>query len=876
MFYSIISKTTQRHKLFTLVSRKLIIFFLISLPLITLNMTVVRAATTDSVSLVKDILPGKLSSASTDLVNINGILYFQANDGVHGQELWKSDGTTAGTMLVKDIVVGSGSSMPSFSSPSGMIDVNGMIYFRAKNGVNGWELWKSDGTAAGTVMVKDIIEGSDGSTPFYLTNVNSTLYFIAIGFDSNELWKSDGTAAGTVMVKDIFIGYPSHLTDVNGILYFSASDETHSHELWKSDGTTTGTVMVKDINVGKGSSPEDLTDVNGTLYFTANDGAGREVWKSDGTAVGTVKLTDINTDNHSSAPSNLTNVNGTVYFLAWDELWKSDGTPAGTVVVKDISVDGGRYATEMININGTLYFRAHSNFYAGGYNLWKSDGTTAGTIQVKPTWLGKPIISPGYLSNFNGVLYFQSLHEDLGWELWKSDGTAAGTILVNDIRPGQASSHPRQLTVSGSKLFFLATHRNSGRELWSVSQSNSNENLLNNPGFESGDTQLWHVAHKTTAGVVSDPVHSGNNALALSGNPERFTSVRQTITDAIVGGHRYNLQTWLAVNGNNTGKFLLEVRWYKADGSEYKTARTKFGITRRDTSFKLQTTELVAPPKAVRMVLYLRANKADGVAYFDDLQVTDLTSNTPQLPGNQPPLANIVNISPSPVVVSNNVSFSGKGSDADGIITGYQWRSSINGPLSNELNFSTSSLLEGTHKIYFKVMDNQGLWSNEVSQSLVVSATLDQGDNLLSNADFETGDTSDWTGTRTHAKVVTTPAHEGSYALSLNGSPTGSKKLGQSVFNITGGQTYRFQGWLSVEGNSTGKFLMLVSWHDASGNEISIARRSFGITRVDSDYTEKVVDLKAPSNAVRASLLLKANKANGVGYFDDVSIRKLF
>src|SRR5262249_18064049 len=104
------------------------------------------------------------------------------------------------------------------------------------------------------------------------------------GTHGSELWKSDGTTAGTVMVKDINPGsggsYPSDLTNVNGTLYFSANDGTHGTELWQSNGTAAGTSIVADINPGDaGSSPGNLTNVNGTLFFSANDGVhSDELW----------------------------------------------------------------------------------------------------------------------------------------------------------------------------------------------------------------------------------------------------------------------------------------------------------------------------------------------------------------------------------------------------------------------------------------------------------------------------------------------------------------------------------------------------------------------------------------------------------------------
>ncbi|HIA39329.1 MAG TPA: hypothetical protein EYN88_00330, partial [Candidatus Poseidoniales archaeon] len=194
-------------------------------------------------------------------------------------------------------------------------------------------------------MIKDINSGGD-SSPLYLTVVGSTLYFVANDeTNGSELWKSDGTASGTVMVKDINSGgssSPNYLTVVSNILYFEADDGTNGKELWKSDGTASGTVMVKDIDSGGGSSLNYLTAVGNTLFFKANDGTnGSELWKSDGTASGTVMVKDIDSGGSSSL-NHLTAVGNTLFFKANDgtngsELWKSDGTASGTVMVKDIS-----------------------------------------------------------------------------------------------------------------------------------------------------------------------------------------------------------------------------------------------------------------------------------------------------------------------------------------------------------------------------------------------------------------------------------------------------------------------------------------------------------------------------------------------------------
>jgi ELWxxDGT repeat protein len=426
--------------------------------------------------LVKDINPGSGHSYPDYLTNVNGTLFFVANDGTSGGELWKSNGTAAGTVLVKDINPGSGDSQPRW-----LTNVNGTLFFVANDGTNGRELWKSNGTAAGTVLVKDINLGSGHSSPTSLTNVNGTLFFVANnGTTGVELWKSDGTAAGTVLVKDINPGsdfQPGWLTNVNGTLFFTASDGVRGIELWKSNGTAAGTVLVKDINPGSGhSSPTSLTNVNGTLFFSANDGVhGIELWKSDGTAAGTVLVKDINPGSGPSSPTSLTNVNGTLFFganngVTGSELWKSDGTAAGTVLVTDINPGSGPSNPSVLtNVNGTLFFTASDG--VRGIELWKSNGTAAGTVLVKDInpGPGDALHSPTLqLTNVNGTLFFRANDGATGFELWKSDGTAAGTVLVKDINPGRSDSFPIYLTNVNGTLFFSADDGTNGKELWKV------------------------------------------------------------------------------------------------------------------------------------------------------------------------------------------------------------------------------------------------------------------------------------------------------------------------------------------------------------------------------------------------------------------------
>lgn len=423
--------------------------------------------------LVKDICPGSSSSSISSLVNVNGTLFFAANDGTNGVELWKSDGTAAGTVMVSNICSGSGSSNPSY-----LIAVGGIVYFAANNGSSGVELWKSDGTTASQVV--DIYPGASSSSPASLLNWNGTLYFTAADATSGrELWKSDGTSGGTVLIKDIYAGIsassPSGFAALGTALYFAATDSsTTGVELWKTDGTAGGTVMVKDINptANASSSPSLLTVAGSTLYFYATDGSsGFELWKTDGTTGGTVRVEDINAGSSSSAIFAMNTLGGVLLFGATDgvtgsELWRSDGTVAGTYRVADATP--GNFNSSLTGITAfgsAVYFSAIDN--VTGSELWKSDGSSLGTALVKDISSGSLSSSPVNFREMNGFLYFSASDATNGVELWKTDGSAAGTVLVSNISSGSASSSPTLLRAAGNTLFFAATDTTAnGQELW--------------------------------------------------------------------------------------------------------------------------------------------------------------------------------------------------------------------------------------------------------------------------------------------------------------------------------------------------------------------------------------------------------------------------
>ncbi|MCW2240032.1 ELWxxDGT repeat protein [Azospirillum canadense] len=318
-------------------------------------------------ALVKDIEPPGASFDPGHLTAAGRRLYFTADDGTHGTELWTSDGTAAGTRMVTDLRQGGASAFPTELTAVGRD-----LYFSANDGTHGVALWKTNGTASGTTLVKDFIPGSfDPPTPYsqapqHLTAVGKDLFLTSRqgGFNIG-LWKTDGTAEGTVLLKnDLFddprSGFITNLEAAGNTLFFNTG-----FALWKSDGTPEGTQKVKSFASLPETNPNNLTAAGKNLFFTANDGVhGRELWFSDGTTDGTHLVKDITPGSGSSAVSNLTALGKELFFTAGEgqgapDLWMSDGTAAGTHRVKDAaSNDGWSSPADLSVVDNRLFFSA--------------------------------------------------------------------------------------------------------------------------------------------------------------------------------------------------------------------------------------------------------------------------------------------------------------------------------------------------------------------------------------------------------------------------------------------------------------------------------------------------------------------------------------
>jgi ELWxxDGT repeat protein len=456
-------------------------------------------------------------SVVSPITTVGGTAYWASKSG-NTYELWKSDGTTAGTVRLKTF---------TGTSPGSITPVNGTLFFRAGDAGAGGELWKSDGTEAGTIRVKDILPGTASSNPTALADVGGTLYFTAAGPSplGAEIWRSDGTEAGTVLVAAPG-GADSSATvteikGVAGVAYASvrktASGGAVVSELWRSDGTAAGTALVT-----AGVSAADLTAVAGKLYFRGTDAAGSEPWVSDGTPGGTVRLADASPGAASSLRAGFTVVapaaggggsggggsgGGGAYFAAAGAVYHTDGTPGGTARVPSaappsvdvtgwlapatdgrvfFSGDDHSHGTELMITDGTaagtrpvadINRRPRGSFPSGFFSLgdqtyffanptginssnqdvlYRTDGTPAGTVPVKQT--GFDGWTPVQL---DGVDYFGGTGG-----LWRTDGTAEGTYVVDSHRPEYS-----QPVRAGNTLYFAAFDATYGPSVWMLENS---------------------------------------------------------------------------------------------------------------------------------------------------------------------------------------------------------------------------------------------------------------------------------------------------------------------------------------------------------------------------------------------------------------------
>ncbi len=483
-----------------------------------------------AVSLVDDLAPGPASSDPQDLTAMHKTLFFTAWTPGHGRQLWKSNGTAAGTVMLTRVPGRSG------ADPEDLTAADGVLFFSARDPGHGRELWQSNGTVAGTTMVRDIVPGPAGSSPQDITYAigqqlpkpgNRVLvYFSAhTAAAGRQLWKSNGTAAGTVMVTDVNPGRgglrPDDIAPLTGTTaMFSGDDGVHGREPWVTTGTRAGTAMYENLRPGRaGSDPTDITpeiyqvgilDTLPVWYFSADDGThGREffvAYQGDPPA----DVYDINPGRAGSDPGPFDSVASETGLLAATtktsgrELFEvqqppfppiSSGPQPGTATqVPGVGLGNGSSPvpapTSQIGLTPQpepvtrTYFAA--NLAGHGRQLWQADET----ISLSPGESGTFSFSvndvrvvdetsavnadPADLTSVGGIPVggtrtgatevFSAYDSGHDRRLWYSDGWSGNTRMT----PGPVTSNPGDITVIGQTAYFAASDPAHGRELWKL------------------------------------------------------------------------------------------------------------------------------------------------------------------------------------------------------------------------------------------------------------------------------------------------------------------------------------------------------------------------------------------------------------------------
>ncbi|HYK47726.1 MAG TPA: T9SS type A sorting domain-containing protein, partial [Parafilimonas sp.] len=439
--------------------------------------------------LVKDLAPGADPEfiVPSEMEVVYNTLYFKVTNytgGLH-DELWNSKGTKLSTQPVKIFLAGETTySLHAFS---------GNLYFVKYDIVYGTELWKTDGTDAGTVLASDIFKGVTSSYPACLTNLHGKLLFSATDeLKGTELFFTDNAGYTTDVVKDIntvstsssYAAYYGGTAVLGDHVFFSAYERVHDFELYRSNGSSHGTDLFDDISPGEtGSFPHELLSKNNEVYFITQiftqSAASTAIYKTNNSKNGLRKITPDFDANQYYISSFKVADNGIVFFGVLNyytysyELWRSDGTAEGTFVLSSalyFDFTYYRFADYLNVVGNTALFAAGNSDH--GIELWKSDGSLAGTKMVKDINPGSYDALPGGMFAYNNEVYFGALDGTSPYySFWKSDGTKAGTVKLANIDPWwgfDADETKKYFCVSNNTIFFSAIdHSNEkGTKLW--------------------------------------------------------------------------------------------------------------------------------------------------------------------------------------------------------------------------------------------------------------------------------------------------------------------------------------------------------------------------------------------------------------------------
>jgi ELWxxDGT repeat protein len=402
-------------------------------------------------------------------------------------------------IVVSYMVVMSGLAANSGSSPRDLVTSGSFAYFTAAETTNSLGLFRTDGTASGTVKITG--KGLEFGMSKGMFLADGKLYYRSTGnpnsSSSDQMMRCDGTDAGTTQIA-LRAGWTDSLGEqyawykrprflrAGNVVYFGAQSTPFSTLQTQGQVFRVGlddqvTTRLRNVNLYSGVNGLIYGAVVGnTLYFDyCTSGSGpAALYKTDGTDAGTTGVCTLPSGSNPSFDIwRLPDSNDMVLGVATPqynrELWRTDGTDSGTTLVKDINPsvplssfdspgNGSSQPQFFADFAGYVYFTACSSSITTSRELWRTDGTTSGTTRVTTKIGGDfSILSAAEL---NGNLIFAAASNN-DMELWKTDGTDAGTTLVKDINPTGSSYAQHFMLLPSNELLFIATGKN-GQELW--------------------------------------------------------------------------------------------------------------------------------------------------------------------------------------------------------------------------------------------------------------------------------------------------------------------------------------------------------------------------------------------------------------------------
>lgn len=422
----------------------------------------VRELLAASLNVLADINSGSGSSLpsadfpSPTTIEFKGNVYFNANDGTHGSELWRTDGSSIGTSMFMDILSGSGASFPADFFVN-----EDLLYFSAFTSPSTRSLLVTDGTIVGTT----VLTTSKAGVPIGALGNTVIFYNSAVSQNIGDFWKSDGTVNGTERFQDGFVdgGFGESVV-YDGKLFFSADTGTANKVIWTTDGTDAGTLPTGFVPASVG----EFTVVGSSLYFVgkAQGSTNSILWKMTSSTSAPVQVQEPTSNSIAVSPKNLTGVSGALYFSAQspfgEELWRSNGTSAGTFVVSDVNPGATGSAPGLFTaVDETLFFVATTA--ANGTELWRSNGTNDSTFMVLDNVAGSGSGGPRAMFSLLNILVFSArTPTNAATNFWTSNGTETGTTRFGDLTVSQVNN----FVMLGDKLLFAAENSTAGRELF--------------------------------------------------------------------------------------------------------------------------------------------------------------------------------------------------------------------------------------------------------------------------------------------------------------------------------------------------------------------------------------------------------------------------